>query len=154
MRAFEPAAGWPVTPAWTAAECSYPDPGALTVTVGDTGWLANGRITITCGCVRCGIGVAPGTYQPVLASGAGGGIRAAAVDCGRWRGCRVALGLGRDVSPLRQEPEHEQRLADEGEGGDVGWVIRRQQSAEAVEEVSAAGDDEQDSEKPGERSLT
>jgi len=23
----------------------YPDPGPLTITVGDTGWLANGRIT-------------------------------------------------------------------------------------------------------------
>jgi hypothetical protein len=40
-----PAAGWPGTPAWTAAERTYLDPGALTVTVGDTGWLANGRIT-------------------------------------------------------------------------------------------------------------
>ena len=40
-----PAAGWPGTPAWTAAERTYPDPGPLTVTVVDTGWLANGRIT-------------------------------------------------------------------------------------------------------------
>ena len=58
--------------------------------------------------------------ETIVAHVCSGGIRAAAVDCGRWRGCLVALGVGRDVSPLRQEPEHEQRLADEGEGGDVG----------------------------------
>jgi len=38
-----PAAGWPCTYRRKQRSAHYPDPGALTVTVGDTGWLANGR---------------------------------------------------------------------------------------------------------------
>jgi hypothetical protein len=38
-----PAAGWPCAYRRKQRSTQYPDPGALTVTVGDTGWLANGR---------------------------------------------------------------------------------------------------------------
>ena len=65
------------------------------------------------------------------------------------RGCDVALCLRRDVPSLGQEPQHEQRLADEGEGGDVDGVARDEQCAEAAGQVAAAGDDEQDTEHPG-----
>ena len=39
------AAGWPCTYRREPRSAHYPDPGALTVTVGDTGWLSNGRVS-------------------------------------------------------------------------------------------------------------
>ena len=64
-------------------------------------------------------------------------------------GCDVALCLRRDVPALGQEPQHEQRFADEREGGDIDGVARYEQCAGAADQVAGARDDEQDTENPG-----
>ncbi len=64
-------------------------------------------------------------------------------------GCDVALCLRRDVPALGQEPQHEQRFADERDGGDIDGVARYEQCAGAADQVAGAGDDEKDTENPG-----
>ena len=65
------------------------------------------------------------------------------------RGCDVALCLRRDVPAFGQEPQHKQRFADEREGGDIDGVARYEQCAGAADQVAGAGDDEQNTENPG-----
>ena len=71
----------------------------------------------------------------------------AAWPFGEYR--RATLGLQCDVSPLHQKPHYEQCFTGKCEGCDAERVTRYEHSAEAVDEITAAGDDEQDTENPG-----